>query len=389
MASRFTGGCHNDQYRDKYYGEITSRGTSLLRAPVRHDDFKTYLDYQSGYLEDNVHDDNLFRDRTNYENKQNTANHLHSEAEIRFRNAEHPNTTGNYIKTHHDNIFNRSFSQPDERSDEFINERAELERSLALNRSFSQPQRREDVNRAIHEELMNNPWGTYRRTPKRRDRYAIYIPDTSRNEMQHQSHVSTRMPGCRNLEPLDIHEYTENVYATYQRAPRTFPRLDIAVDRCDQAARDTQNHGGATRDTRRDGLVLSNLSKIPNYTIHSVNNSLMTRNKIHETLDKTDSVQHLFSVQLKDVKQVNKSKNEPVDNSIKNNNGVLKKINNNLSGDNSFDGTLKRKQRNNRTDMVANEGHNDGEKPFFYCRWVAEFPKTFFCKFKCMSKFFL
>jgi hypothetical protein len=398
MASRFISDFHDDQYGENNRDDVASRGISLLRAPVRQDDFKKYLDYQPESLER----DGL--STTHYVNKRNikpwvdrfhpeARNQIlfHPEARGQLLNTQFYNTIeayhGNHIHLNRDNIFTRSFSQPDDRSDEFVNERTLLERSLALNRSFSQPQRREDINKAIHDELMNNPWGTYRRTPKKHDRYAIYIPDTEYNEEQFQgdrnkSNIDLRIKDRREYDDWDKYYCTDSVYATYRRAPRTFPRLDVAVDRHDKATRGTDNHGGVTRDTRRDGLVLSNLSKIPNDAIHSINNSLVTRNNARGALEKQDSVQHLFPVPLNDVKLVNKSQNETCGENI-NQTGILnKRIKNNLSDDKGINGFLKRKCRGTRNSMATDSSKKDDEKkPFFYCRWVTEFPKTLFCKY--------
>jgi hypothetical protein len=398
MASRFISDFHDDQYGENNRDGVASRGISLLRAPVRQDDFKTYLDYQPELLE---HDG---LSTTHYVNKRNikpwvdrfhseARNQIlsHPEARDQLLNTQFYNTIaayhGNHIHLNRDDIFTRSFSQPDDRSDEFINECALLERSLALNRSFSQPQRREDINKAIHEELMNNLWGTYRRTPKKRDRYAIYIPDMEHNEEQfesdtYKSNIDLRIKARRESDDWDNNYCTDSVYATYRRAPRTFPRLDVAVDRHDKATRDTHYHGGVTRDTRRDGLVLSNLSKIPNDAIHSINNLLVNRNNAREALEKQDSVQHLFPVPLNDVKLVNKSQNETCGEKINQTGISNKRIKNNLSDEKGINGFLKRKCHGSRNSMATDSSKKDGEKkPFFYCRWVTEFPKTLFCKY--------
>lgn len=382
-------------YTDDYmYARRSSRGISLLREPIRQDVRSNVTD-QPIYLEQR----NLFTNDTRNSENPRKQSHMYS-FETGFENvtSRQENTSKSYqdsyskpcneigrkSRNHNlisENTFGRSFSQPFKRSDNFT-DREYLERNVIFNRSFSQPQSRSaeyfEINKAIHEELMNSPWGTYRRTPKSRDRYAMYIPDSGNydrefpeNDKEQFAQQGIKGYGRTNT---DKYVYTENAYATHRRAPRSYPRLDVDSD---------ENRSGpqATRDTRRDGVVFTNLCKIPNSVNHTENNSFVNNNNIHDKIAKQPSVQHLFSIKLTDVKQLNAPEAD-VTGILSDNSGKLNKIENNLIEKTSVKEAFKTK-KSNRRNMVESEGQNTPKKkPFFYCRLVAKYPKTLFCEYE-------
>lgn len=372
----------------------SSRGISLLREPLRQDvstiaaDQPVYLQQGSVFTNETRNQQNPIKTVDMYSCATGSENFTLQQENTSKSYKDSYSNSGNEIGRRarkdnliSDNSFGRSFSQPFKRSDNFTDWEY-LERNVMFHRSFSQPQSTSadnfEINKAIHEELMNSPWGTYRRTPKRRDRYAMYISDSGNFDHEYPENDEARFvqQGINGYGRTNAnkYEYTENAYATHRRAPRSYPRLDVDSD-------ENRNGPQVTRDTRRDGVVFTNLCKIPNCVTHTENNSFVNNNNIHDKIAKQPSVQHLFSIKLTDVKQLNAPETDATG-ILSDNSGKLNKIENNLTERTSVKEIFKTK-KSDRRNMVASEGQNTPKKtPFFYCRWVAEYPKTLFCEYK-------
>lgn len=338
-------------HRDEYRLTGASRAISLLRAPIRPD-------------------------------TDNDIEHLPIKT--------YPDDKPAYEEGSH--VFSRSLSQPSERSNNFSMERVYLERNSLFNRSFSQPRSSSayyfDTNNAIHHELMGSPWGTYRRTPKKKDRYAIYIPDHDKSETEYPCYdrdvhlrADRRRSQSEELETWNNSEHTGNMYATYPRAPRTYPSIctDMRSSKGDHIYH-------VTRDPRRDGVVFSNMCKIPTVMNHTntKNNVPMNQNNYPEDIKEQPTVQHLFSIPLKDVKQLNTVESTPNGDCFHINRN-LKKAKNNLPEKDIANGSISNmsKKRSKHVKSTAGDAgqHSVQETPFFYCRWIADYPKTLFCEY--------
>lgn len=252
--------------------------------------------------------------------------------------------------------------------------------SSAYKRSFSHPPERPyvplDVNTAIHDEIKSNPLGTIDRRQRRRNRYAVYFPDDGPFESfgQFYDNQCCNTGNYKYVPSVDHSDYTGNIYATYRRAPRTYPRLDtLNIVRNDISDEPSQFSRRKSTDAGGDQF----LPKLANEEVNNTESNANTGHSAHhKPVEEQSSVQHLFSIKLNDVKQMNTAD----DNSAKSNTtmtcGDLKtRVCKFVSA--------KCKKRNSGGSMEKKKKPSEkvpSKKAFFYCRWVTGYPKTLFRK---------
>ncbi|KAL4237665.1 hypothetical protein ACF0H5_002379 [Mactra antiquata] len=276
--------------------------------------------------------------------------------------------------------YNRSFSQPGEDRKEVLNEYTTTDNSLMYRRSSSQPKPRPrnyfDVNQAIHQDIMSNPWATCRRQPRKTDRYALYIPsqDEQDNYSERQDFSLPTNPTHSGCDYQPFNNDPSVLYGTYRRAPRTYPRLDVEhVKR--RVVKTEYEQPWGTWNIARERKPVYDLTEEKKVINPRVVNDIKT---CQQSTNRHSSVKHLFPVPLKDVRTLN-SGTTCVRSSLSDKNKNIKKIENNLHEPNMVEKDLKRgrgnavnKKDGNKTDKTEHK------KPFFYCRWITNYPKTFF-----------
>lgn len=247
------------------------------------------------------------------------------------------------------------------------------DRSYSYSRSFSHPPERPyvplDVNRAIHDEIMSSPWGSMGRRNRRRNRYAVYFPEDGPFESLGQFYDNECFQSKRNLEQYtqSPYEYSGNIYATYRRAPRSYPSLDIVHNDIHQSS--TLVNSRDITDTRCNQF----LPKLANHEVNTTERNVNAgHNAGHTQNEQTASVQHLFSIKLNDVKRVNTMENVKSESKLAECGKIKTRFLNFVS--------KKCKRRKSCETMKKEEStQTSDKKPFFYCRWVTEYPKTLFC----------
>lgn len=274
-------------------------------------------------------------------------------------------------------VYYRSFSHPQDTSKEDINDK-----SCMYDRSSSQPKLHTkhnfDVNHAIHDEIVSSPWGTYRRQPRKRDRYAIYIPEVDRADdtSEHCGISSPSNTTDEHKKQITTHLESSVLYGTYRRAPRTYPRLGFEPeDR--RTVKTVYEQPWGFSNISCESVPLSRVSN-DSYQINKreVSDAREGRGSVPNHSD----VKHLFSVPLKDVNPLNSCAPYLRSNYV-DKNKKLKKIENDLY--NHITKRQESKEKRQHLEKMTSDNTDNAEhkKPFFYCRWITNYPKTFFCKY--------
>lgn len=265
------------------------------------------------------------------------------------------------------------------------------DRSFSYARSFSHPPERpyhpSDINKAIHDEIMSSPWGSTGRRQKRRNRYAVYFPEGGSFESlgQFYDNECFQNGGLKSLFETDPSDYSGNVYATYRRAPRTYPRLDtVNIVHNDISDDPMPISRRQNADTHYDQFLPKLANDAVNNSERNVNGG---HNIYHNPAESQSGVQHLFSIRLDDVKQMNAMENERAETKGNSCEKIKSRVLNFVSN------KCKRRKSGDKRRSSQSTG-DESKKPFFYCRWITDYPKTFFCKYilvflKKKERFFL
>ncbi|WAR20450.1 DISP1-like protein [Mya arenaria] len=283
-----------------------------------------------------------------------------------------------------------------------------------LNRSLSYPEDLKhhhmsvEVNKAIHAEIMSTPWGTLgRRSDRRRNRYEDYLSSESEPFRDLEPYYDnecfrdeSNVPTSRDFE---LQGYGGNVYGTFRRAPRTYPRLD-AINVHNQIHRNDTNESRILSQATPFDRVFP---KIPNREVNNREKYLdvtLCHDKRQSEVNDQTAINHMFSIQLTDVQNVNSTLSSPtssdtmeeVNNSctrIKRTLSTVCQQNNSVDSEKSnvcFCGVTNKLRklccakssscRRKTNGSKKNGTHLSGgsEKPFFYCRWVTDYPKSMF-----------
>jgi len=249
-------------------------------------------------------------------------------------------------------------------------------------RSFSHPPERPylpcDTNKAIHEEIMCNTWGSIGKRHKRRNRYAVYFPADGTFESLGQYYDNECFPNrsYKSSNDIDQPDFSGNVYATYRRAPRSYPRLDNVVN---IVHNDISDEPPPISRRQNEGTHYEHfLPKLANDEVNNSARNVNASQSVHHNLvEAQPSVQHLFSIQLNDVKRINAMENK--DNKEAEPKGIsCDKLKSSVV---NFVSRKCKRRKSGDTKRKSQSEESKVEKPFFYCRWVAEYPNTLFCKY--------
>ena len=276
-------------------------------------------------------------------------------------------------------------------------------RSDRYYRSYSHPEdsrrTQNDINKSIHDEIISSPWeAASQRRSKRRDRYALYIPahDVQTFDplgLYYDNECFEDIPKAPPSHVFQTQDYTRDIYGTYRRAPPTYPRIDVrnTFDNKHPSNNDINN---AARTTDYE----TTFPKVFNGELNNRESYLdVTQCRSYQqNMERTavPSINHVFTRKLNNVittqNMTSPTPSQTANNTSENPEGTnsqcesfkdkCKRVCSKAMCSNCCLKKLWSKVKRNNNSQRRRRASAGNEKPFFYCRWIAEYPKSMFGK---------